>query len=68
MPNPDQRRLICGCGRYCACVCPAHSPTRRERLCLSHLALWVVQDAAGIVSLALFVCTVAVWAAIVGGR
>lgn len=57
MPN---ERLSCGCrydGRY---LCWLHRP--------QHWLIWIAQEASALVSLALFIGMIAVWAQIFGGR
>jgi hypothetical protein len=55
--------LPCGC-RLCGCSCPDHSPTRQECACPSHIVRFLAEEAAALVSLALFTGMIAVWAAI----
>lgn len=64
------RSLICGC-KLCGCVCEEHAHDHRAHHCLHHsksnIVAWILSDAAALVSLALFLGTIAVWAAILGG-
>jgi hypothetical protein len=75
MTNPSPPRssplnsLPCGCSK-CGCACPAHSPTGAARPCDRHaiaaVTRFVAGEAAALVTLALFVCMVGIWARILG--
>jgi hypothetical protein len=63
------RNVPCGC-RLCGCLCAEHSPDHVDRLCDRHAVYTVTRFVAGevavLVTLALFLGMISIWARVLG--